>query len=131
MIHRTESELYLDRSREALQEARDNLDLGHYNVATSRAYYAMFYAVHALLASQDISRSKHSGVHAAFNQYFVKPGRIEPEYGSTLIRAFNARTSSDYVVNIAPDKNLAEDLLHDAERFVARIVVYFQSAGGS
>jgi len=131
MTPQTESALYLERARETLHEARDNLNLGYYHVATSRAYYAMFYAAHALLASQDISRSKHSGVHAAFSQYFVKPGLIEPQYGHMLTRAFNVRLDSDYAVSFTPERDLAEGILHDAEQFVARVAVYFQPAGGS
>ena len=79
MTQQIEIELYLERARSALQQARDNLNLDYYDVATSRAYHAMFYAAGALLASRGISRSKHSGVHSAFSQYFVKPGLIEVE----------------------------------------------------
>lgn len=74
----SEIKLYIDRARLALQQSKDNLDLGHYDVAVSRAYYAMFYAATALLHSQGISRKKHSGVHSAFGQQFVKTGLIEP-----------------------------------------------------
>lgn len=70
MARQTEIELYLERAGSALQQARDNLNLHYYDVATSRAYYGMFYAASALLASKGISRSKHSGVHSAFGQYF-------------------------------------------------------------
>jgi len=68
MTQQTDVELYLQRARDALQQAGANLNLGYYDVATSRAYYAMFYAASALLASQGISRSKHSGVHSAFGE---------------------------------------------------------------
>jgi len=47
MTQQAEAALYLERARNALQQAQDNLDLGHYDVATSRAYYAMFYAASA------------------------------------------------------------------------------------
>jgi len=89
MSPQTEIELYLERGREGLQQAGDNLQLDYYDVAISRAYYAMFYAASALLTSQGISRAKHSGVHSAFGQYFVKPGLIEPQYSRMLVNAFN------------------------------------------
>jgi uncharacterized protein (UPF0332 family) len=54
--------------------------------AVNRAYYAIFYAANALLATQGLSRSKHSGVIAAFRQHFVKPGQIEDEYGLIYAR---------------------------------------------
>jgi uncharacterized protein (UPF0332 family) len=55
----------------------------------------MFYAAIALLVSAGISRGKHSGVHSAFGQYFVKRGLIEPEYGRMLVNAFSLRVDSD------------------------------------
>jgi len=50
-----EVQLYLDRARQDVQAAQSNLDQGFYGVAVSRAYYAMFYSVSALLASKGIS----------------------------------------------------------------------------
>jgi len=76
MDHSTDVRLYLKRAHSALLQARDNLNLTHYDVAVSRAYYAMFYATSALLASKGISRSKHSGVCSAFGEHFVKTGLI-------------------------------------------------------
>ena len=124
-----EIKLYMDRARTALQQSSDNLGLGHYDVATSRAYYAMFYAATALLLSQGISRSKHSGVHSAFGQYFVKPGLIEPQYSRMLVNAFRLRLDSDYEVSPSLNKVLAEDNLRDAEQFVERAETYLQQEG--
>ena len=75
-----EIQLYLDRADQDLRAAEDNIRRGFYGVAVTRAYYAMFYAASALLVSEGIARSKHSGVHAAFGQHFVKTGLIETEY---------------------------------------------------
>lgn len=38
----------LSRARETLDEVRDLENLGHWNAAISRLYYACFYAVNAL-----------------------------------------------------------------------------------
>jgi uncharacterized protein (UPF0332 family) len=129
MTQHMEIELYLERAGSALRQAKDNLNLGYYDVTTSRAYYAMFYAASALLASKDISRSKHSGVHSAFGQYFVKPGLIEPQYVRMLINAFNVRLDSDYEVRPALNRALAEDILRDAQKFVERTVLYLEQEG--
>ncbi len=129
MTSPTQIELYMDQAWAALQQSRDNLGLGHYNVTISRAYYAMFYAATALLASQGISRSKHSGVHSAFGQYFVKPGLIEPEYSRMLANTFRLRLDSDYEVSLTPNKTSAQDTLRYAEQFVERAVTYLQQEG--
>jgi uncharacterized protein (UPF0332 family) len=129
MAHRSEPVLYLERAFNALQQAEDNLNLDHYDVVTSRAYYAMFYAASALLASKGISRSKHSGIHSAFGQYFVKPGLIEPQYSRMLVNAFNVRLDSDYDVKPVLNRALAEDILRDAQQFVERVTAYLQQEG--
>jgi len=129
MSPQTEIELYLERAREALQQAGDNLQLDYYDVAISRAYYAMFYAASALLTSQGVSRAKHSGVHSAFGQYFVKPGLIEPQYSRMLVNAFNVRLDSDYDVKPVLTRALTEDILRDAQQFVERAATYLQQGG--
>ena len=72
--------LYLDRARKDLEAAESNLERGFYAVSVTRAYYAMFYAASALLASKEITRSKHSAVLAAFGEQFAKPGLTEADF---------------------------------------------------
>lgn len=121
--------LYVERAKTALEQSRDNIDLGYHDVAATRAYYAMFYAATALLASEGLSRSKHSGVHSAFGQYFVKTGLFEPEYSQMLINAFQVRVNSDYNVAMIPEKPVAQSLLEDGRRFVARSITYLEQQG--
>jgi uncharacterized protein (UPF0332 family) len=71
---------YLRLSKEDLDTAELLLRSDKYRTSLSRSYYAVFYATSALLLTKGIKRSKHSGVEAAFNQFFVKTHRIEPEY---------------------------------------------------
>ena len=125
----TEVALYLERAALALAQSRDNLNLDYYDVTITRAYYAMFYSATALLLTKGISRSKHSGVHSAFGQTFVKPGIIEPEYGRMLVNVFNVRLDSDYEVVPSLNRGLAEDVLRDAERFVERATSYLREQG--
>jgi len=42
----------------------------------NRAYYAMFYAVLALLVNEPYASSKHTGVLAYFNKNFIKSGLL-------------------------------------------------------
>jgi hypothetical protein len=124
-----EIQLYLDRAHLDLEAAQVNLEQEFDGVAISRGYYAMFYAVSALLASAGISRSKHSGVHAAFGEQFVKSGLIEPEFAKMLGNAFDSRLDSDYDVLFAADEGLARGVLVDARRFVDRVEQYLRQVG--
>jgi len=124
-----EIQLYLDRARQDLHVAASNLQLSFYGDTVTRAYYAMFYAASALLVSKGIARSKHSGVHAAFGEHFVKTGLIEAEYAKMLGHAFDSRLDSDYDMSFTSDRTLAEEVWHDAQRFVERTEQYLRQAG--
>jgi len=95
---RQEIALYIEHARQMLEVAAHNLADGFYGSAVNRAYYAIFYAANALLATQGLFRSKHSGVIAAFRQHSVKPGLIEVEYGDIYGRVMDDRHISDYNV---------------------------------
>jgi uncharacterized protein (UPF0332 family) len=117
----SEIERYLELSRDEPATAGDNLDLGHLRAATSRAYYAMFYAATALLGSRGEWRSKYQGVITAFGELFVKTGIIEADYGRLLHSAFSARLRSDYDPGAETSVDLAKQLVADAVDFVQRI----------
>jgi uncharacterized protein (UPF0332 family) len=129
MTSPAEIRLYLEKAFETLAQSQANLNLDYYDVAISRAYYAMFYAATALLRSQDVTPKKHSGVHRAFAQHFVQSGLIEPDYSRMLGNAFRLRQDSDYEVTTSLDQALAEDVLRDAKRFVERAQTYLQDGG--
>ncbi len=75
-----------------------------------------------------ITRSKHSGVIAAFRENFIKTGLIEVEYGDILGVGFDARQESDYELVPVIDHDLALKRLQDAQRLVDQIEDYLKSA---
>ncbi len=83
--------LFLQSNQNELKGAQHNLDGGYFGIAVSRAYYAFLYAASALLLTQDIIRSKHNAVLAAFRENFVKPGIIEKSYSDAFGEAFEIR----------------------------------------
>ena len=72
------------------------VDRGFHAQAVSRAYYAAFYAAAEALLGLGESRSKHSGVVAAFARLVVKDGGIEEEAGRALRSLFDQRNVADY-----------------------------------
>ncbi len=71
----------LEQADESLDAARILLDRTLERSAVNRAYYAMFYAVPALLATRKRETSKHGGAISLFDKEFVKP-----EMGSGLTK---------------------------------------------
>lgn len=110
----------ISKAHESIHAARVLLDAGHPDFATSRAYYAMYYAAEAMLLTRDERRSKHSGVIAAFGEVFVKTGVVATEHFRWLREAFDERNLGDYaLVRIEPAR--ADEIIQAAERFVAEI----------
>jgi len=84
----------------------------------------------AALLWLDVERVKHSGIQSAFNELFVKPGVLEPEYGRIYSRARKAREEQDCDLEAAPlTADEAEHIVAGAERFLARLERYLREAG--
>jgi len=120
---------YIEHARQMLDVAEHNLADGFYESSINRAYYAMFYAANAMLATQGLSRSKHSGVIAGFRLHFVKTGFIEIEYGDIYGQVMDDRHISDHDVEAVIEPDRARTDLDDARRFVDRIERYLKEEG--
>ncbi|SMB98655.1 Uncharacterized protein, contains HEPN domain, UPF0332 family [Thermanaeromonas toyohensis ToBE] len=86
----------LEKAERTFREGEQLLEVGSYNGAINRFYYAAFHAARALLAIKRLDSAKHSGVISLFNREFVKPGLISKEASTTLSILFNLRTEADY-----------------------------------
>lgn len=126
---RDEIALYVERAHQALRAAEHNLEDGFYATTVNRAYYAVFYAANALLATLGLARNKHSGVIAAFRQYFIKPEIIESEYSNIYGRTMENRHTADYELGVLMDPQVADDDLRDARCFVERIERHLREEG--
>lgn len=107
----------LARARTELEAARTLSSAGFRDQATSRAYYGAFYAAEAALLTVGETRSKHSGVVAAFGRVVVKEGGFDPALGAELRRLFELRNAADYSWLDEPPP-ADDDAVSDAKRFV-------------
>ncbi len=126
---RVYARLRLERAREELATASENVAHGHYRAAVSRAYYAVFYMASAALFSQSIQRAKHSGIESAFAEFLVRPGRIEPEFGRLYQKARRQREEADYADDIDIDEAAARQTVADATHFVDRLERFLLEQG--
>jgi uncharacterized protein (UPF0332 family) len=108
----------LQEAKEAREEAEILLHNGKLRGATNRVYYAMFYAALALLASKQLTASKHSGVISLFHKEFVKTGLISHATAKFLDIAFDLRNKIDYREFIVPEVLVVQELLKESETFI-------------
>ena len=77
----------LEKARRNLAVAENLAESEYYDAAVNRAYYAAFDAMRAVNALDGFDSSKHSGVIAHFNQFYVKEGKFKPETSAVIRRA--------------------------------------------
>jgi uncharacterized protein len=110
-----------------LRQAHDSLAAakildaqGYHGFAASRAYYTMFYVMEAFLLGQGQAFLRHSAVHAAFGEHFVKAGIVPSEFHRYLIRGMEVRHAGDYGrggTTVTPQE--ASQQITHAEEFLA------------
>jgi uncharacterized protein (UPF0332 family) len=119
----------MEQAHETLREAEILLNESALRGTINRAYYAMFYALLALLATKRLGTSKHSGALALFDREFVKTGVFPRELSRSLRLAFDRRQTHDYGEMTPVNRQIAEETLTDAKAFVAAIESHLRSIG--
>jgi len=121
----------MQKAKEILIEARDNLDQKHYGLSINRSYYAMFTSARALLALKEMDSSKHSGVIALFNQYIIKVGLFSKELSKFLPKAKDLREGVDYGDFVEITEEDAQIQIKRARQFVEEAEKRMQEMIGS
>jgi uncharacterized protein (UPF0332 family) len=105
------------RAEKELAAARLLAHGGFAAQAVSRAYYGAFYAAEAVLLELGETRSKHSGVVAAFVRLVVQPEGIDADAGRLLRSLFDRRAQADYSEAAVPPEEAAA-AIDDAETVI-------------
>lgn len=111
----------LEKAKNTLLDARRFIEGITLESTVNRIYYALFYAVSALLITKGLSSSKHSGVRALFNKEFVNKEMIERRWGEFYSDMFDRRQKGDYRDFVKFEKLDVEIWLKKAEEFVREI----------
>jgi len=111
-------EVMLRKASERLASARRDLEAECYEDAASRAYYAAFHSVCAVLASHGLTFSSHAQTLGAFNREFVKTGLFPADSFRNLQRLLDDRHVADYSWNLTVERETAERDVADAEGLV-------------
>lgn len=93
----TLSNYRLEQAKENLEEAEALFNIKKYKGASNRAYYAIFHALKAILALEQIDFKKHSSVIAHFNKEYFSKNIFPRDLGKGISEARFFREKSDYV----------------------------------
>ena len=104
-----------------LQAARKVLAVGLADDAVSRAYYAMYHAALALLATVHERPKTHKGVLMRFHSAFVETGRFSRDLYQAFAAAKEAREYGDYETGEPMTDATAATTIDQTERFLAEV----------
>ncbi len=115
------SNMQIDRAKEILGFIPQFIDLGDYNTAVNRAYYAVFHAIKAVEITDGFDSKKHSGLLSHFRQKYIKTGIFDEKYSEMLKSLSQTRTDSDYNMIIKFTADDAKEQYENAREIVSSI----------
>ena len=117
-----------------LEIARDEIEsaellFGHskYKAANNRAYYAIYYALTAVLCMEPISFKKHKDTIAYFNKNYVHAGLFSNELGRKISKAEKIRNASDYNDFYVAGKDEASGQIKTAKELVQSVEIFLNN----
>lgn len=114
----------LERAKEMITAAQENLKSGQFRTSLNRSYYAVFHAMRAMNILEGYDSSKHSGVIAFFNKTFIKEHRVNKELSKIIKETSYLREKSDYDDFFIASREEAEYQQKQALYFVHEIEQY-------
>jgi uncharacterized protein (UPF0332 family) len=122
----TEANSLIDRANRYLSSAEMLIREGDFESAVSRTYYAMFYAVEAVLLTKNLSFSSHKSVISSFNRDFIREGIFPKHMSKDIGLAFEKRQLGDYEFRFVIESAEAVQMLEKGKSFVQTIVAWLQ-----
>lgn len=114
----------LERAKEMLLAAEENLKVNQLRTSLNRSYYAVFHAMRAVNILRGFDSSKHSGVISFFNQTFLKEGELDKSLAKIIKETSYLREKSDYDDFFIASREEADRQLQNAKYFVKLVDGY-------
>lgn len=121
------SQARFDHATECLDAATKLLETGNYKSAANRSYYAVFHAMRAVLAYDQIDMKHHSGIISEFRRLYIKSGVFETRLSDIISILFNIRTDSDYDDLFVISKEEVLEQTQNAKYFLTKIEKFLQT----
>ena len=118
----------LNKAKETLKTAemifKDGKD---FTSANNRAYYAIFYAIRAVLAIEEIDFKRHKDVIAYFNKEYINKEIFPKMIGRKISQAQRIREDSDYDDDYEPSLEKTEQQIKTAQELIELVEKYINN----
>ena len=119
------SRYWLNKAKETLKTAEMIFKEGKdFTSANNRAYYAIFYAIRAVLAIKEIDFKRHKDVLAYFNKEYVNKEIFPKMIGRKIAQAQRIREDSDYDDDYEPSFEKTEQQIKTAQELIILVEKY-------
>jgi uncharacterized protein (UPF0332 family) len=123
------AEAELHKAFAARRAARALTDLGLYDDAASRLYYAAFHLISAALLCLGVQAQTHRGVASLLGQHLVKPGLLPTSVGRDFATLLGLRSQADYNRHFLLDAASVAEELTRVDTLFAGIGAFLTSRG--
>jgi len=117
----------IEKSKRALCAAEQHLIHRDADFASSKAYYAVFHLMQAVLLTKGRTYSKHAGVASGFSENFIKTGVFPLAFGEAIQRLRKDRELGDYGYQLSVTLDEATRDVKIATEMVESLGKYLQS----
>ena len=118
----------LNKAKETLETAKMIFNEGKdFTSANNRAYYAIFYAIRAVLAIEETDFKRHKDVLAYFNKEYVNKEIFPKMIGRKISQAQRIREDSDYDDDYEPSLEKKEQQINTAGELVDLVEKYIDN----
>lgn len=121
------SKARFDHAKECLQDAKLLLTGESYRSAATRAYYAIFHAMRAVLALDGVDMKHHSGIISEFRKRYIKTGVFNTSLSGIISELSSVREGSDYNDFFIVSKAETIQQVQAAEEFLTEIQSYLST----
>ncbi|MDD5673475.1 MAG: HEPN domain-containing protein [Chitinivibrionales bacterium] len=117
----------LEKANQTLEDAKLLANAKRWNPCVNRLYYACFYAVTALLAQNEFSSGKHTGIRSLFNLNFIKTGKIPKEIAEIYNDLFDRRQEGDYADFVVFNEDQVLPRIIKTANFIKTIALFLKN----
>lgn len=117
----------IEKAEETLKTAEVILkEVKDYTSANNRAYYAIFYAIRAVLALEEVDFKRHKDVIAYFNKHYINIEVFPKKIGKKIAQAQRVREDSDYDDKYEPSPIKTEQQIETARELIVLVKEYIE-----
>ncbi len=111
----------IESAHKTLEAAKVLADNGFWNSSVNRLYYAVYYAVNAILVFNEVETKTHSATKSQFSLLFVKTGKFDKKFGRLFSELFDWRQKGDYENIFDYDEESVRPLFEPVAEMIKKI----------